>query len=144
MKKNIWVLALIGSGMLTLAIAPSGSFAKEGHEHGSSALVEEMMVLDNVFRDVVSAVALGDGARAHKSLEAMHGTMEKTHEGVHEGTVHLRKNAGRLKEFIELDKTFHARLETLAQAAQKNDRSAMLSLTKELLDRCVGCHRDFR
>jgi cytochrome c556 len=114
------------------------------HEQRGNPLIEEMVVLDAVFRDVVSGVAMGDGHRVHASLEKMHGTMEKTHEGVRHGTVTLKKNAGRLKDFVEQDKQFHAKIEELATAAHKNDGTAMLSLTKELLDRCVKCHRDFR
>lgn len=160
MSKNIWKLAMLGWAALSLCIVPATAFGEERHEyghtheaqesgkhkkdHGSSALVEEMVVLDRVFRDVVSAVALGDGTTVRSALTSMHGTMEKTHEAVHVGTVSLRKNPGRLKEFVELDKTFHARLESLTHAAKKNDQNAMLSLTKELLDRCVGCHREFR
>ena len=111
---------------------------------GDNPLIEEMVKLDAVFREVVSGVSLGDGARAHQALEAMHGTMEKTHEGVHRGTVKVPKNSGRVKEFVALDKKFHAKLELLATAAQKNDQQAMLKLTKELLDGCVQCHRMFR
>jgi cytochrome c556 len=118
--------------------------AQHQHEQGGNPLIEEMVALDAVFRDVVSAVAMSDGHRVHEALGKMHGTMEKTHAGVKHGTVTLRKNANRLKEFVEQDKQFHGKLEDLARAAHKNDDSAMLSLTKDVLDRCVRCHRDFR
>lgn len=118
--------------------------AQSSHEHGASPLLDEMAALDAVFREVVSAVAVSDGHRAHEALENMHGTMERTHEGVKHGSVALKKNANRLSDFIEQDKQFHGKLEDLARAAHKNDGSAMLSLTKDLLDRCVRCHRDFR
>ena len=114
------------------------------HEYGGNPLIEEMVALDAVFRDVVSGVAMGDGHRVHEALEKMHGTMEKTHAGVKHGTVSLKKNADRMTEFVEQDKQFHGKLEDLAKAAHKNEGSAMLTLTKELLDRCVKCHRDFR
>ena len=114
------------------------------HEHGGNPLIEEMVALDAVFRDVVSAVAMSDGHRVHEALEKMHGTMEKTHEGVKHGTVTLKKNADRMKDFVAQDKQFHGKLEDLAKAAHKNDGNAMLSLTKDLLDRCVKCHKDFR
>lgn len=114
------------------------------HEHAGNPLIEEMVALDAVFRDVVSGVAMGDGHRVHEALEKMHGTMEKTHQGVHQGTVILQKNADRLNEFVEQDKQFHGKLEDLATAAHKNDVNTMLSLTKELLDGCVRCHREFR
>ena len=102
------------------------------------------MTLDTVFRDVVSAVALGDNERVHQSLESMHGTMEKTHKGVHEGSVVIPKNANHVKEFEKMDREFHERLESLATAAHSNDQKKMLRLTKQLLDGCVQCHRMFR
>ena len=116
----------------------------EKHNHGANPLIEEMVQLDAVFRDVVSAVAVGDGKRVHAALDTMHGAMEKTHEGVHHGTVKLKKNADRLNEFVKMDKDFHEKLDRLAHAAHENDQAAMLALTKDLLDRCVKCHRDFR
>ena len=63
--------------------------------------------------------------------------MEKTHEGVHEGAVHIPKNADRIQEFVNMDTQFHKDLESLAGAAGKNDKKAMLDLTKKLLDGCV-------
>jgi cytochrome c556 len=121
-----------------------GAMPQSHHEHAGNPLIEEMAALDAVFRDVVSSVAVSDGHRVHEALEKMHGTMEKTHEGVKHGTVTLKKNANRMSEFVEQDEQFHRKLEELAKAARKNDGSAMLSLTKDLLDRCVKCHRDFR
>lgn len=139
--------------VLSLLMLPAVVGGQEHHVHdaatapaspGDNPLIEEMVKLDAVFREVVSGVALGDGARVHQALEAMRGAMEKTHEGVHHGTVKIPKNSGRVKEFVELDKKFHAKLDTLATAAHKNDQQAMLKLTKELLDGCVQCHRTFR
>lgn len=121
-----------------------GAMPQSHHEHGGNPLIEEMIALDAVFRDVVSGVAVSDGHRVHMALEKMHGAMEKTHEGVKHGSVTLKKNANRLSDFVEQDKQFHGKLEDLAKAAHKNDGGAMLSLTKDLLDRCIRCHRDFR
>lgn len=70
--------------------------------------------------------------------------MEKTHEGVHAGTVKTPKNPAKVKEFVKMDKEFHSKLETLAHAAQKNDQKKKLLLTKQLLDGCVSCHQMFR
>ncbi len=126
---------------------PADSHHHQAQHMGEAAgnpLIEEMVALDSVFRDVVSAVAVSDGHRVLEAVEKMHGAMEKTHEGVRHGTVTLKKNANRLNEFIEQDKQFHGRLEDLANAAHRNDGNAMLFVTKDLLDRCVKCHRDFR
>lgn len=158
MKKKT-VLKIVASAMiLSLAGVPAVFSAQDDHSHhhdtskadggktasGADPLIEEMIKLDGVFREVVSGVALGDGARVHKALETMHGAMEKTHEGVHAGTVKLKKNADRLEEFVRLDKSFHNDLETLAHASHENDSQKMLSLTKKLLDGCINCHQTFR
>jgi len=110
----------------------------------SNPLIGEMLILDKTFREVVSAVALGEGGRVHKALESMHGTMEKTHEGVNSGTVTLPKNPRNVEEFVRLDSEFHANLERLDSAALRDAPAKMLLLTKKLLDSCVGCHKNFR
>lgn len=139
--------------VLSLPVLPLVAFCQDHHTHGtgtaaagrgSNPLIEEMVKLDAAFREVVSGVALGDGGRVHRALETMHGAMEETQECIHHGTVKIPKNSGQLKEFVDLDKKFHAKLETLAMAAHKNDQQAMQQLTKELLDGCVQCHRRFR
>lgn len=107
-----------------ISTAPAG--------HSDNPLVEEMVKIDDVFREVMSGVSLGDGARVHQALKTMYGTMEKTQEGLHHGMVKLPKNSARVNEFVDLDKKFHAKLETLSVAAHKNDQQAMLKLTKEL------------
>lgn len=151
-RRNTTVMSL-AMGLATTVFLALAAFAgsdhdekhhADGHKHGGNPLIEEMVALDAVFRDIVSGVAMSDGQRVYGALEKMHGTMEKTHAGVKHGTVTLKKNADRMTEFVEQDKQFHGKLEDLAKAAHKNEGSAMLTLTKELLDRCVKCHRDFR
>jgi cytochrome c556 len=123
----------------------------EGHVvHGSAEhpatnpLIEEMLTLDNAFRDIISAVALNDTAKVQAALQSMSGAMEKTHAGMHTGTVTLPKNASRSKEFIEKDKRFHEKLEALDRAARRDNQREMLRITKQLLDGCVQCHQTFR
>lgn len=155
MQRKLIFSVITAVSIMALPVLPSVSTAgNDLHAHashhagasdtGSSPLIDEMIILDNAFQKVVSAVALGDGERVYEALESMHGTMEKTHKGLHEGMVKLPKNAGREKEFIKRDKAFHANLERLAEAGQKNDQAKMLSLTKTLLDGCVNCHGEFR
>ncbi|MBF0329439.1 MAG: cytochrome c [Nitrospirae bacterium] len=130
--------------MLIAAIAVAENHAHKSIVSGANPLIEEMMILDGVFREVVSAVAVGNGERVHKALHSMHGTMEKTHEGVHHGTVKIPKNAHRVKEFVKMDKQFHHNLELLAHAAEENDTKRMTTLTQKLLAACVSCHKTFR
>lgn len=118
--------------------------SQQAETSSPNALVEEMRALDGVFREIVSAVALGDGHKVHQALETMHGKMEKTQEALHTGHVKLRKNASKAAEFERMDKEFHANLEKLAGAAHKNDGPNMTLLTKKLLDGCVSCHKQFR
>lgn len=160
MNRHVLFLVLM-SAVFALTLGNPNAAMAEDHSHGhdvdgsdksktarvhnmDNPLIEEMIALDRVFRDVVSAVALGDAKTVHHALHHMHGMMEKTHEGVGKGTVKLAKNAHRLNDFVVLDKEFHERLEALAESAHKNDQPAMLTITKDLLDRCVGCHRDFK
>lgn len=155
-KGRATALLLLCAGLfiaLTLTAGAGDEHQGKEHErkHGSSAkgasanpLIEEMQVLDGVYREVVSAVSLGDGERVEHALHSMHGTMEKTHEGVHHGTVKLTKNADKLETFVKMDKEFHGKLEKLAAAAKKNDQQGMLALSKGLLDGCVKCHGMFR
>lgn len=130
--------------LCALVLAASASGGPDKTTEKTNPLIEEMLSLDRVFREVVSGVSLGDGSRVHDALHAMHGTMEKTHEGVSSGSVKIPKNADRIEDFVRLDKDFHADLERLAVAAHGNDWEKMLSLTKTLMDGCVNCHCQFR
>ncbi|MDH4163888.1 MAG: hypothetical protein OEW15_14550 [Nitrospirota bacterium] len=163
-RGSIRVFALLCAGLFLFALSAGAGHDhdaehkqeskehKSTHGHGAPAaskgggnpLIEEMQILDGVFRDVVSAVSLGDGQRVYHALHSMHGTMEKTHEGVHHGTVKLTKNADKLETFVKMDKEFHGELENLAAAAKKNDQQKMLTITKGLLDGCVRCHGMFK
>lgn len=150
MKKRTFLKAAVISALF-ISVTPFTAASADHSQHkaakspaSSGALVEEMKALDAVFREVVSAVALGDGHRVHQALETMHGKMEKTQEALHAGEVKLRKNASKAAEFEKMDKAFHADLESLATAAHKGDRQKMTAVTKKLLDGCVSCHNQFK
>ncbi len=152
MKHIPWIMVYFA--LLLLAGFPSQTCAAlhDRQDHfqepvqasATNPLVEEMKTLDNAFRDIVSAVALSDTAKVHASLQSMLGSMEKTREGIHTGTVILPKNASRNKEFIGRDIKFHEKLDALDRAAQRNNLHEMLRITKQLLDGCVQCHQTFR
>jgi hypothetical protein len=147
--KRIPALLLLLLPLMAQFIAAEGRAPHIGNgpHHATASpnpLIEEMIKLDEVFRDVVSAVAVSDNARVHKALESMHGAMEMTHEGVHAGAVKISRNPDKVEEFVRMDKEFHDKLEALAHAAHDNDQKKMVLLTKELLDGCVNCHQIFR
>lgn len=149
-KKLVVLLLLVVVSGVPVVVSAQDNHRPSSHGQpvpaavAANPLLEEMAALDRVFREVFSAVALGDGERVHKALHSLHGKMEKTGEGVHSGAVKIPKNADRVVEFVKMDKEFHASLEELAMAAYKNDQKEMLSLTKKALDGCVACHRTFR
>jgi len=153
MRKNTGrkaVIALFVSGLFMPQLLGAGQDEHQHAErelqrqHKKNPLLEEMAILDSAFREVVSAVSLGDGKRVHTALEALHGTMEKTHAGVQSGAVRIPKNADRTAEFVRMDTEFHGDLESLAQAARTGNQEDMLSIAKKLLDGCVSCHQTFR
>ncbi len=145
MKNRPPISAVLAIIFILIVTIPAVVVSEERHSHkDTNPLVEEMLILDKVFRDVVSAVSLGNGEAAHQALKAMHGTMEKTHEGVEKGTVQIPRNADHLEEFVAMDTAFHDDLERLAHASHENDQKKMLELTKKLLDGCVACHQKFR
>lgn len=150
-KQTLVTAAAAASALTLLFICTTPLRAEHKHpapqtaEHSAvNPLVEEMRRLDGAFKEIVSGVALGDGVRVRRAIEGMHGTMEKTQEALHAGEVKPPKNAGKLEEFERMDKGFHSDLEKLAGAASANNAREMLSLTKKLLDGCVGCHSAFR
>lgn len=146
---------LLGAAVVSL-LSPAAIYAADpGHHHhqataaepapsGGNPLKEEMIKLDAAFKEIVSAVSIGDGERVHKAIETLHGAKEKTQESLHTGAIKPPKNANKMHLFEKMDNEFHERLESLASVAQKNDQKKMLALTKKLLDSCVGCHNTFR
>lgn len=109
-----------------------------------NSLRDGMLALDSGFRDVVSAVALGDGEKVLTAARAMHDAREKTAEGLRAGTVVLRKNAQRDKEYLDMDRRFHDKLEALERAARHTNQREMQRITHLLLSGCVNCHKIFR
>lgn len=152
--KNAAKKALASAALLSFSVLPFAAMAGEhprrhaSSPHDASAganpLKEEMRTLNEVFKEIVSGVALADGDAVHTAIESMHGTMEKTRESLHTGEVRTPKNPERMKDFEKMDKDFHDGLESLAMAARDNDQQRMLLVTKKLLDGCVSCHGTFR
>jgi cytochrome c556 len=110
----------------------------------ASPLVAEMTVLDSVVREMVSAIAQADGTHVSQSIKPLRGTMEKTQQALHAGTLSLPKNSNRLDDFQRSHDSFHAQVEALDRAGNRNNVEAMLMITKQLLESCVTCHRTFR
>lgn len=128
----------------TSTLAPPAPEKDAAHDWTRNPLVEEMRLLDSSFKEIISAVVVGSGARVHKAIEALHGSMEKTQEAIRSGEVKIPKNPGRVKEFVALDREFHSNLEKLAHSAEAENRPKMLLHTKKLMDGCIRCHNTFK
>lgn len=129
--------------LLISLIMPLSALAIEDRDT-QNPLLEEMQTLDSAFKEIVSAVATGEGDRVYKALESTQGLREKTHHAIESGMIRLPKNQHRIKEFLRLDMKFHTELRLLSKAARKNNQRKMLVLTNKLLEGCVNCHRVFK
>jgi cytochrome c556 len=153
MSKNI-AQALVLSAVLLI-----GQFAAAGNANqdqrssqnststqrlASTPLVAEMTMLESVMHEMVSALAQADGVRASKSIESMREPMDRTEQALKAGMIALPKNSDRLDDFQRSYDSFHAQIEALGRAGNRNNIEAMLMITKQLLETCVTCHRTFR
>jgi cytochrome c556 len=111
---------------------------------GRNALVEEMLAHDSAFGKIVSAVALSDSDKVHRSVLSMHSSMDKTREGVRSGSILLPKNASRIADFVDIDLKFRDKLDALDRAARHHNQREMQRIVSLLLSDCVKCHRTFR
>jgi cytochrome c556 len=151
MYRNIIMIPLLSSFLMGL---PEIAFSERDYHNlqsrgsstlsGPSPLIEEMTTHDSAYANIVTAVALGDREQMHKAIASMRVTMQKTVEGVRSGTVTLPKNTPRVKEFIEMERKFHDKLDALDRAAHHNNQREMQRITNQLLSACVQCHQTFR
>jgi cytochrome c556 len=109
-----------------------------------NSLAEEMLAHDSAFGKIVSAVALSDSDKVHKSVLFMHSSLDKTLAGVRSGNILLPKNASRISDFVDLDLKFRDKLEALDRAARHHNQREMQRVVSLLLSDCVKCHRAFR
>ena len=118
---------------------PSSSTASE-----SNPLVVEMKALDTAFRDIISAVALGNGKKVQQIVAATRGAEARIQQAPRDGTMKLPKNAGRVKDFLDRNHNFFDKLDALERAARHNNQREMQRITTLLLNACVQCHQTFK
>lgn len=111
---------------------------------GDNPILDEMVIVDKAFREIVSAVAVGSGPKVLRALQPLHAASEKTYDDLHSGALTLPKNEKNISEFVNMDEKFHHHIEKLAEAAHKDNKDTMLSITKKLMDACVNCHKTFK
>ncbi len=143
---SLSLVLLLFSGHFVAASAGQSQRSTSTTKPQSAAnpLVNEMITLDGVMREMVSAIAEANGARVVKAIDAIRGPMERTRQAIRAGNISLPKSGSRLDEFLRNYDAFHAQLEALARAGNQNNVEAMLVMTKQLLEGCVNCHRTYR
>lgn len=145
MKKSLilWAAVLL---LITPLAATADEKPRSGLQPGNMAFNEKMIRLNRAFRDITTAVVVGDGERVEKVIESLNstGVMEKSRDAIQEGRITLKKNPEKIQEFIQFDLELQQNLSALLQSAKSDNGQKMASITKKLIDNCVNCHTLFK
>jgi cytochrome c556 len=111
---------------------------------GDNPVQREMQLLTAALERAVRGIGMGDVRGVEHDLHQLHGAMESTEEAVRSGAYRLPKNASAVDRFLALDEAFHEELVALVGASRANDVPAAAEAVGTLVQRCDGCHREFR
>lgn len=123
------------------------------HEHPAAApprsaaanpVQNEMRLLTSALEATVGGIGRGDVRSVEHEVHRVHLAKQATDEAIRAGSYRLPRNPGRLSDFRALDEAFHDDLERLVEASRRNDVNAAAQALSALVQRCDGCHRDFR
>lgn len=117
--------------------------AAPAHAEGANPVQIEMHLLTEALSTAPASFAAGDLRPLEHRLHAVHAAKEKTGAAIANGSYRPPKNAGALARFEELDRTFHAILEKLAEHAAKNEIVPAAGAYGQVLAACNGCHTEF-
>jgi cytochrome c556 len=104
----------------------------------------EMRLLEAAMKDSVSAIAAGDVTKLPKQLHQVHMAAGDTGAALKDGSYKPPRNAEKVAEFIALDEAFHKAMIQMVKAARKNDLEKTATHFGGLMQRCHGCHAQFR
>ncbi len=104
----------------------------------------EMRLLSDAMRTAVDGIAAGDVRRLPAQLHAVHLAAGDTRSAIEKGEYMLPAGADQLESFLALDEAFHRDLIKMVQAAKSNDVAATAEHFGALMNRCHGCHEQFR
>lgn len=110
----------------------------------ASPVQHEMQLLTAAMHAAVSGIGVGDVRGVADALEQVDRAKVATDRAIETGAYHLPKNADHLERFAALDDAFHRDLEALAEASRRNDVDATAVALGSVLQRCNGCHSEFR
>lgn len=139
MKKIVCALVMIA------ALSAGGlSLAAEDSLPGSDAVIVEMLLLDEAFKNAIDGLILNVPEIIEEPFHKVHRAKMNTEKALKEGAVKLPKNSDKLAEFIELDELFHEKLVGLLNASREKDMNAVKGSIHEIMNGCVQCHDRFR
>lgn len=152
-KPGWWVLHLVGPGLafgagLALGWAPAtvppAAPARNAAITTGNPLRDEMLALKGAFDVLNESVIL---CRSNGIAEAFHGLHEKraaTEKGLADGTITLPRNAAQLDKFRTRDAAFHALVEEVVAAAERDELDVLKVKSAAMRDACIACHAEFR
>lgn len=154
-KRSLVAVVLVASTVVSVvsfaaapeaapAAAPKVAPAEPGG--GNYLLLNEMVLLNKAYRDIVSAVAIEDSKAIVDAIERFETSqaVQMTRDAFKAGKIKTPKNPDRMKEFEGIDKDFHNNLDKLRDYAKADNRPKIRYIAKKLLDNCIKCHEQFR
>ena len=105
---------------------------------------EEMSLLTSALESAVRGIGQGDVRGVEHQLHRVHAAKAATEAAIRDGRYKPPRNADNLPRFRELDEAFHGELERLVDASRKNDVPATAAALGSVMQRCQGCHTEFR
>ncbi|MBI5885775.1 MAG: cytochrome c [Deltaproteobacteria bacterium] len=113
---------------------------------GNYLLLNEMVLLNKAYRDIISAVVLEDSKGVVDAVEGFETSqvVQMTRDAFKAGKIKTPKNPERMKEFEGMDRDFHNNFDKLRDYAKADNRPKIRYIAKKLLDNCIKCHEQFR
>jgi hypothetical protein len=104
----------------------------------------EMRLLTSALETAVRSIGQGDVRPVAHELHRVHLAKEATQAAIEAGRYRTPRNPEQLERFRALDEAFHGDLGRLVQASSRNDVAATAEALGAVLQRCQGCHSQFR
>ena len=130
--------------VVALVIAASALVSMAAAPPPTNPVQKEMRLLEAALQDAVAAIARGDVRGLPKKLHQVHVSSGDTTKAVKSGAYAPPRGKDRLDAFLALDAAFHREMITMVKAAKKNDVDTTAKQLGVLMQRCHGCHAQFR
>lgn len=134
---------LAAASVLSLGLF-AGAWAKAPPRKPANAVQREMRLLEAAMRDSVTAIAAGDVRSLPARLHAVHLASGDTEAALKSGAYKLPREGADVAAFVALDQAFHEQMIEMVKAAATNDVPTTAARFGDLMNRCQGCHAQFR